>query len=264
MNQNIIEFRDVSIFWDEHPVVQDFSLELPAGGSGAGSGRITALLGPGRSGKSSILAAVNRLIDEIPGSSVEGSISVLGADVRGGWDVNELRRRVGTIFPVPNPFPVSIYENIAWAARLHGHSEDLDALVQESLERTQLWFEIKDKLRQPAMRLSAGQIQRLCLSRALAVGPDLLLLDDATAALDPISTQKFEECLDGLGIPILFATQNAQQAARVSHQTAVLLPDPGAGRAQVSRLVEFGPTRALFANPQHRLTEDFLAGKFFR
>jgi phosphate transport system ATP-binding protein len=225
---------------------------------------VTALIGPSGCGKSTLLRCLNRMNDEIPGARVDGTILVGGEKITGpDVDVTELRLRVGMIFQRPNPFPKSIYDNVAFGPRTHGvrSRDQLDDIVKESLKSAALWKEVKDKLRVSAFELSGGQQQRLCIARALAVSPEVLLMDEPCSALDPISTQQIEDTMDKLRqeLTIVIVTHNMQQAARVSQQTAFLLmEEPG----EPAHLVEYGATSEMFTNPRDRRTEDYITGRF--
>jgi phosphate transport system ATP-binding protein len=219
--------------------------------------RITALIGPSASGKSTLLRCLNRLNDEVANCRVEGSVHIGGVDVYAkSVDVHELRRRVGMVFQRPNPFPLSVYDNVAYGPRLFGTrgARELDGAVEASLRAASLWDDVAGRLDESAFALSIGQQQRLVLARALAVGPEILLLDEPASALDPAATLRFEELLRELSrrYTILLVTHNMQQAARVSDFTAFL---------HEGRLVEFGETDTLLTNPRERLTEDYLTGR---
>jgi phosphate transport system ATP-binding protein len=220
-------------------------------------GSVLAVIGPSGCGKSTLLRVLNRLVDRVPGVRLEGRVFL------GDWnildpqvDLAALRRRVGMVFQTPNPFPFSIYDNVAYGPRLHGVRDParLRAVVEASLRQAALWDEVRGKLRRPAASLSGGQQQRLCLARALAVGPDVLLMDEPTSALDPVSTARIEELITALKgrYTILLVTHNLQQAARVSDQTAFF---------QRGELVEVGPTPVIFTAPRDRRTEDYLTGR---
>ena len=249
-----IRIENLSVHYLHHTAVHEVNLDLPAL-------QVSSIIGPAGCGKSSLLGCINRFTDLEFGGRVEGTVFFQGRDVREA-EPQALRRRLSMIFPEPNPFPRSIFENIAWAVRLHRVPGELEEIVQKCLEATNLWSELKDKLKQNATRLSAGQQQRLCIARALAVEPSVLLLDEPTTTLDPISTQKVEETIVQLkqDYTIVLVTQNMQQAARISDQTALFLP----GQDRSGRLVEYGATQELFFNPKNRLTEDYLSGRFTR
>ena len=220
--------------------------------------RVTAFIGPSGCGKSTFLRTLNRMNDLIEGTRVEGTILLDGEDIYGPRvDVTTLRKRVGMVFQRPNPFPMSIYDNIAYGPRLHGirKKSELDAIVEQSLQGAALFDEIKDRLKKSALSLSGGQQQRLCIARALAVEPEVLLMDDPTAALDPISTQKVEELILELKqhYTVAIVTHNMQQAARVSDFTAFFL---------VGEMVEFGETQQVFHDPADKRTADYIGGRF--
>ena len=220
---------------------------------------VTAFIGPSGCGKSTFLRTLNRMNDIIPGARVEGRVQIDGQDVYGpGVDVVALRRRVGMVFQKSNPFPKSIYDNVAYGLRINGLTRgrrDLDAKVESSLTSAALWDEVKDRLHDSALALSGGQQQRLCIARALAIQPEVLLMDEPASALDPIATQRIEELIYVLkkDYTIVIVTHNMQQAARVSDHTAFFW---------LGKLVEFGPTDQIFTNPSEKLTEDYVTGRF--
>ncbi|MDR0996143.1 MAG: phosphate ABC transporter ATP-binding protein PstB [Zoogloeaceae bacterium] len=218
---------------------------------------ITAFIGPSGCGKSTLLKTLNRMNDLIEGCKIDGDIRLFGEDVYGDMDVNLLRKRVGMVFQKPNPFPMSIYDNIAFGPRTHGITSryELDPIVEQALRDAAIWDELKDRLKTSALGLSGGQQQRLCIARALAVAPEVLLLDEPTSALDPISTGKIEELLMTLKdrYHIVIVTHNMQQAVRISDSTAFFLH---------GEVVEQGPTERLFAHPKDRRTEDYITGRF--
>ncbi len=220
---------------------------------------VTAFIGPSGCGKSTFLRTLNRMNDIIPGARVEGRVQIDGRDVYGpGTDVVALRRRVGMVFQKSNPFPKSIYDNVAYGVRLNGLAKgrrDLDSIVESSLTASALWEEVKDRLHDSALALSGGQQQRLCIARALAIQPEVLLMDEPASALDPIATQRIEELIYVLkrNYTIVIVTHNMQQAARVSDATAFFW---------LGKLVEFGPTEKIFTNPAEKLTEDYVTGRF--
>lgn len=220
--------------------------------------KITAIIGPSGCGKSTLLRCFNRMNDLIPGVRIRGRIFLDGADIHApGTDLPRLRRRVGMVFQRPNPFPLSIFDNVAYGLRVHGKpsAEDLASVVETSLRATMLWDELKDRLHAPALDLSPEQQQRLCISRVLAVQPEVLLMDEPCSALDPIATAHIEELLRQLAqeYTIAIVTHNMQQAARVSQETAFLL---------LGELVEFGPTEEVFTRPRDRRTEDYITGRY--
>ena len=218
---------------------------------------ITAFIGPSGCGKSTLLKSLNRMNDLIEGCKISGEILLDGEDVYGTMDVNLLRKRVGMVFQKPNPFPMSIYDNIAYGPRTHGirSKSQLDEIVEKSLKDAAIWDEVKDRLKQNALGMSGGQQQRLCIARALAVQPDVLLMDEPTSALDPISTAKIEELVMELkkDYTIIIVTHNMQQAARISDKTAFFL---------LGEVIEFGKTETLFSVPEDKRTEDYITGRF--
>ena len=246
-----LELRALSLWYGERRALEAVSFAVPAR-------RITALIGPSASGKSSLLRCLNRLNDEIAECRLDGAVLVAGADVyANGVVVHELRRRVGMVFQKPNPFPLSVYENVAYGPRLLGirRRRELDECVESALRAAALWDEVAARLDDSALALSLGQQQRLVIARALAVGPEVLLMDEPASALDPATTLRFEELLHELArrYTILLVTHNMQSAARVSDYTAFL---------NKGRLVEFGETDTLLTNPRERLTEDYITGRY--
>ncbi|WP_043713271.1 phosphate ABC transporter ATP-binding protein PstB [Symbiobacterium thermophilum] len=241
----------VDLYYGSYRALRSISLEIPAN-------RVTALIGPSGCGKSSFLRCLNRMNDLIPGARVEGTITLDGADIYApGVDVVALRRRVGMVFQRPNPFPMSIYDNVAYGPRIHGERRKavLDEIVEQSLRGAALWDEVKDRLHRSALGLSGGQQQRLCIARSLAVKPEVLLMDEPASALDPISTAKIEELIRELRAQysIVIVTHNMQQAARISDYTAFFLS---------GELIEHGPTGTIFTNPKDQRTEDYITGRF--
>jgi phosphate transport system ATP-binding protein len=223
--------------------------------------RVTALIGPSGCGKSTLLRCLNRMNDLIPSARVSGSVRYHGQDIYApDIDPVEVRRRIGMVFQKPNPFPKSIYENVAFGARVNGYKGHMKELVERSLRQAALWSEVQDDLKKSGLALSGGQQQRLCIARALAVQPDVILMDEPCSALDPIATLKIEDLIRELvrDFTIVIVTHNMQQAARVSDYTAFLLADEsGAGR-----LIEYGPTQEVFTNPREKRTEDYITGRF--
>ncbi len=218
---------------------------------------ITALIGPSGCGKSTLLKSLNRMNDLVEGCEINGTIRLDGEDIYGNMDINLLRKRVGMVFQKPNPFPMSIYDNIAFGPRTHGiHSKaTLDEIVERSLKGAAIWDEVKDRLKKSALGMSGGQQQRLCIARALAIEPEVLLMDEPTSALDPISTAKVEELAAELkkNYTIVIVTHNMQQALRISDKTAFFL---------LGEMVEFGETEKLFSMPKDKRTEDYITGRF--
>jgi phosphate transport system ATP-binding protein len=249
--ETAVELNALSLWYANRQALDGVTFGVPAR-------RITALIGPSASGKSSLLRCLNRLNDEIPDSRVEGQVLIGGANIYAkDVVVHELRRRVGMVFQKPNPFPLSVYENVAYGPRLLGIRGrlDLDARIESALRSAALWDEVASRLDESALVLSLGQQQRLVIARALAVGPEILLMDEPASALDPASTLRFEELLLELAerYTVLLVTHNMQQAARVADYTAFL---------HQGRLVEFGETDALFTNPRERQTEDYITGRY--
>ena len=220
-------------------------------------GEITAFIGPSGCGKSTLLKCLNRMNDLVEGCRITGKVLLDGEDIYGSMDVNLLRKRVGMVFQKPNPFPMSVYDNIAYGPRTHGvrQKSKLDDIVEESLKNAAIWDEVKDRLKQSALGLSGGQQQRLCIARALATKPEVLLMDEPTSALDPISTSKIEDLANELkkDYTIMMVTHNMQQAARISDKTAFFL---------LGEIVEFGDTEQIFSVPRDKRTEDYITGRF--
>jgi phosphate transport system ATP-binding protein len=247
-----IDVADLSFFYGSKQALSDISMRLHAK-------CVTAFIGPSGCGKSTFLRTLNRMNDVVPGTKVAGEVRISGQNIYApDVDVVELRRRVGMVFQKSNPFPKSVFENVAYGPRVHQMARtkfDLARIVQESLERAALWDEVKDRLHESALGLSGGQQQRLCIARALAVQPEILLMDEPASALDPIATQRIEELIYHLKstYTIVIVTHNMQQAARVSDVTAFFW---------LGKLVEIGKTDAMFTNPREKLTEDYLTGRF--
>ncbi len=251
MADTIISAKGLDFYYGETHALKNISLDIP-------EKRITALIGPSGCGKSTFLRTVNRMNDLIEGVKVTGSLTYRGEEIYDpGRDVTELRRNIGMVFQKPNPFPMSIYDNVAYGPRTHGvrSRAKLDEIVEESLRAAAIWDEVKDRLKKSALGLSGGQQQRLCIARALAVKPDVLLMDESTSALDPISTSKIEELVMELkaDYTIVMVTHNMQQAVRVSDRTAFFL---------LGELIEFGYTEKMFSNPADKRTEDYITGRF--
>jgi phosphate transport system ATP-binding protein len=250
----VFELDALSCFYGTFRAVRDVSLQVPRN-------RITALIGPSGSGKSTLLRSFNRMNDLIDTARIEGSIRYHGVDLYAdGVDPVEVRRRIGMVFQKPNPFPKSIYDNVAFGPKVAGFKGDMDELVERSLRRAALWDEVKDKLRQPGTALSGGQQQRLCIARAIAVEPDVILMDEPCSALDPIATLRIEELMRELteNYTIVIVTHNMQQAARASEYTAFL----NMGEDRAGYLVEMATTEELFTRPANQLTEDYITGRF--
>jgi phosphate transport system ATP-binding protein len=252
-----IEARNLSIFYGNFRAVKDVNIPVE-------TQKITAMIGPSGCGKSTVLRAFNRMNDLIPIAHAEGDVLFHGQNIYAPEvDPIQVRRHIGMVFQKPNPFPKSIYENIAWGARINGFrgsKADTDALVEESLRSSALWDEVKDKLNQSGLSLSGGQQQRLCIARAIAVKPDIVLMDEPCSALDPISTLKIEELMRELSVKytIIIVTHNMQQAARVSDFTAFFTLD----ESRAGYLMEFGTTTQIFTNPMQKVTEDYITGRF--
>ena len=252
----IIQVRDLSVRYRSRYAVRDINIDFRRN-------HITAIIGPSGCGKSTLLRSLNRMNDLIPGAVVEGKVLYHGIDIYSkDVDPVALRSRIGMVFQRPNPFPMSIFDNVAFGLRVNGiklTKDELQRRVREALEKAALWEEVKDRLDAHAYSLSGGQQQRLCIARALAVEPEVLLLDEPTVSLDPISTAKIEELLISIkkDYTIIIVTHNMQQAARVSDYTAVMMPDEN----MVGRLIEFGPTKEVFTRPRDRRTEAYIAGR---
>ncbi|MCM3629061.1 phosphate ABC transporter ATP-binding protein PstB [Paenibacillus glycanilyticus] len=249
--QPLININNLNLYYGAFHALKDVSLTIP-------EKAITAFIGPSGCGKSTLLRTLNRMNDMIPGTRIEGSIAIGGTEIYSNdVDVETLRKKVGMVFQQPNPFPKSIYDNVAYGPRLHGitSKKQLDEIVETSLKSAVLWDEVKDYLKRSALSLSGGQQQRLCIARAIAVNPDVLLMDEATSALDPISTLKIEELAQELKdrYTIVMVTHNMHQAARVSNQTVFFLN---------GEVVEFSETEKLFSNPTDQRTEDYISGRF--
>lgn len=248
---NIITVKDMCLWYGEHQALKDINIDIP-------SKSITAFIGPSGCGKSTFLKSLNRMNDLIPSVKITGDVKYNGKNIFGSSvDVNELRREIGMVFQKPNPFPMSIYDNVAYGPRTHGvkSKAKLDDIVEQSLKDAAIWEEVKDRLKKNALGLSGGQQQRLCIARALAVKPAVLLMDEPTSALDPISTSKIEELTIKLkeNYTIIMVTHNMQQAVRISDKTAFFL---------LGELVEYGDTEMLFSNPKDKKTEDYITGRF--
>ena len=254
----VMELRDVSVFYGDFQAVRDTSMPID-------QNRITAMIGPSGCGKSTILRALNRMNDLIPGARVSGTVTYHGQDIYAqGVDPIQVRRRIGMVFQKPNPFPKSIYDNIAYGLRINGIKGRLDDQVEQALTGAALWDEVKDKLRTSAFALSGGQQQRLCIARAIAVQPDVILMDEPCSALDPISTSKIEDLMRELAetYTIVIVTHNMQQAARVSHYTAFFTAEVDERGVRYGRLIEFDETDRMFTNPSDTRTEDYVTGRF--
>ena len=254
-NDTIIETRHLNIYYGDFKAVTDVELKIPAK-------RITAIIGPSGCGKSTLLRAFNRMNELIPGSHIDGEIIFEGKNLYDrDVDPVEVRYRIGMVFQRPNPFPKSIYENVAWAARIHGYKGSVDELVESTLKKAALWDEVKDILKQSALSLSGGQQQRLCVARALAIQPEVILMDEPASALDPIATLKIEELMQSLkeNYTIVIVTHNMQQAARASDYTAMMMLTDGTRSGTV---IEFDETNKIFTRPRDKRTEDYVTGRF--
>ena len=253
-DQIVFDLIKLSCFYGSFRAVRDITLQVPRN-------RITAIIGPSGCGKSTLLRSFNRMNDLVDGAHIEGSILYHGVDLyEAGVDPVEVRRRIGMVFQKPNPFPKSIYDNVAFGPRVAGYRGNMDELVEQSLRRAALWDEVKDKLKEPGTALSGGQQQRLCIARAIAVEPDVILMDEPCSALDPIATLRIEELMHELkeNYTIVIVTHNMQQAARASDYTAFLTM----GEDRAGYLVEMAATEQLFTAPRNRLTEDYITGRF--
>ena len=240
----------LNLYYGDFHALKDVSMHVE-------KNEITAFIGPSGCGKSTLLKSLNRMNDLVEGCRIEGSVRLCGEDIYGDMDVNLLRRRVGMVFQKPNPFPMSVYDNIAYGPRTHGVTQRarLDEIVERSLRSAAIWDELKDRLKKSALGLSGGQQQRLCIARALAVEPEVLLMDEPTSALDPISKTKIEELAQNLKerYTIVIVTHNMQQATRISDKTAFFL---------LGEVVEFGATEQVFSMPRDKRTEDYITGRF--
>lgn len=248
---DIITVKNMCLWYGEHQALKDININIP-------QKSITAFIGPSGCGKSTFLKSLNRMNDLIPNVKITGNVKYNGKNIfESSVDVNELRREIGMVFQKPNPFPMSIYDNIAYGPRTHGikNKAKLDDIVEQSLKDAAIWNEVKDRLKKNALGLSGGQQQRLCIARALAVKPAVLLMDEPTSALDPISTSKIEELTTKLkkDYTIIMVTHNMQQAVRISDRTAFFL---------LGELVEYGDTEMLFSIPKDKRTEDYITGRF--
>lgn len=247
---DVIDIKNMNLYYGDFQALKNINMEIP-------SRKVTAFIGPSGCGKSTLLKSLNRMNDLVPGCSIIGDVLIGGVNIYGSININELRRRVGMVFQKPNPFPMSIYDNIAYGPRTHGirGKKELDEIVERSLRGAAIWDEVKDRLKKSALGLSGGQQQRICIARALAVEPDILLMDEATSALDPISTSKIEDLIADLKnrYTIIIVTHNMQQAARVSDKCAFFL---------LGELIEYGDTTQLFSVPKDKRTEDYITGRF--
>lgn len=244
------DVKNLNLHYGKFHALKDVNMEIP-------EKEITAFIGPSGCGKSTFLKCLNRMNDLVEGCNITGDVKLDGEDIFDGMDVNLLRKRVGMVFQNPNPFPMSVYDNIAYGPRTHGiHSkEKLDEIVERSLKQAAIWDELKDRLKKSALGLSGGQQQRLCIARALAVEPEVLLMDEPTSALDPISTSKIEDLAMELkhDYTIIMVTHNMQQATRIADKTAFFL---------LGQVIEFDDTEKMFSKPQDKRTEDYITGRF--
>jgi phosphate transport system ATP-binding protein len=248
--------RNMNIYYGQLLAVKDVNLAV-------GRQKITAIIGPSGCGKSTLLRAFNRMNDFVPGARVEGEVLMHGTNIYGAnIDPVEVRRRVGMVFQKPNPFPKTIYDNIAWGARINGYKGNMDELVERSLKQAALWEEVKDKLKQSGLSLSGGQQQRLCIARAIAIRPEVILMDEPCSALDPIATLKIEELMQELkkDYTIVIVTHNMQQAARVSDVTAMMMLAQDSRRS--GAVIEVDDTNTIFTRPKDKRTEDYVTGRF--
>ena len=245
-----ISVEGLNLYYGDFQALKNIDLQIP-------EKKITAFIGPSGCGKSTLLKTLNRMNDLVEGCRITGRVVLDGEDIYGGMDINRLRKRVGMVFQKPNPFPMSVYDNIAYGPRTHGvkGKAKLDEIVEKSLRGAAIWDEVKDRLKKSALGLSGGQQQRLCIARALAVEPEVLLMDEPTSALDPISTARIEELAMELEkqYTIVIVTHNMQQAVRISDRTAFFL---------LGEMVEFGDTEKLFSMPRDKRTEDYITGRF--
>ena len=253
-NNYAIETNDLSIHYGKFTAVKGVNLKIDRQ-------KITAIIGPSGCGKSTLLRAFNRMNDFVPSCHVTGELTLQGQNLYGKEvDPVEVRRKIGMVFQKPNPFPKSIYENIAWGARINGFKGKMDELVEQSLRSAALWDEVKDKLQQSAYALSGGQQQRLCIARTIAIQPEIILMDEPASALDPISTLRIEELMQELkkNYTIIIVTHNMQQAARASDYTAMMMIDD----QRAGGVIEFDDTKTIFTRPSDKRTEDYVTGRF--
>jgi phosphate transport system ATP-binding protein len=252
--QTIVDIKGLDVYYGNFQAVGNVTFNVP-------KNQITALIGPSGCGKSTVLRCINRMNDLVPSARVEGSILYHGVDINAPTvDPVEVRRHIGMVFQKPNPFPKSIYDNIAWGARINGFKGNADELVEHCLRQAALWDEVHDKLNESGLALSGGQQQRLCIARTLAINPDVILMDEPCSALDPISTLRIEDLMRELQrrYTIVIVTHNMQQAARVSDQTVFFSLD----ETRMGTLIEVGPTKKMFTNPTDPRTEDYITGRF--
>jgi len=247
---NIVKIKDLNLFYGKTQALKNINMNIE-------KNKVTALIGPSGCGKSTFLRSINRMNDLIENVIIDGQVVFDGKDIYKEFDEIDLRKRVGMVFQKANPFPMSIYDNVAYGPRIHGikNKKELDIIVEKSLKKAALWDEIKDRLNKNAQGLSGGQQQRLCIARTLAIEPELILMDEPTSALDPISTSKIEELMHTLkkDYSVIIVTHNMQQAGRISDDTAFFLS---------GEVIEFGKTSNIFHNPQDKRTEDYITGRF--
>jgi phosphate transport system ATP-binding protein len=250
----VVRARNVDVFYGDNHAIQNVSLDV-------GRNEVISLIGPSGCGKSTVLRCFNRMNDLISSARIEGEVLFQGQNIYGQHvDPVEVRRRIGMVFQKPNPFPKTIYENVAWGTRINGFRGDMDEMVERALRSAALWDEVKDKLQQSALGLSGGQQQRLCIARAIAVEPEIILMDEPASALDPIATLRIEDLMKELSLKytIIVVTHNMQQAARISDFTAFFSVDEN----RTGNLVEFDETEKIFTNPSQKSTEDYITGRF--
>lgn len=258
VTEAVLRAKNVDVYYGNNLAVSQVSLDIPIN-------QVVAFIGPSGCGKSTILRCFNRMNDLIPSARVEGEITFRGKDIYAqNVDPVGLRSNIGMVFQKPNPFPKSIYENVAWGARLNRYQGDLDDLVEESLQKAAIWDEVKDKLRQSGLALSGGQQQRLCIARAIAIQPEVILMDEPCSALDPISTLKIEELMHELkeNYTIIIVTHNMQQASRVSDLTAFFNAEATDKGGKLGYLVEYDHTEKIFQNPAEKSTQEYVSGRF--
>jgi phosphate transport system ATP-binding protein len=250
----VLSAERLTVYYGDYRAVRDVTIDFA-------THKITALIGPSGCGKSTVLRSFNRMNDLVPGARVEGLVSYHGEDIyHPEVDPVEIRRRIGMVFQKPNPFPKSIYENVAWGARINGYKDDMDELVERALRRAALWDEVVDKLDQSGLSLSGGQQQRLCIARAIAVRPDVILMDEPCSSLDPVATLRIEDLMRELAedYTIVIVTHNMQQAARVSDFTGMMM----LGDDRAGEMIEYDKTQKMFTRPRDKRTEDYVTGRF--
>ena len=249
----VLEARDLSVAYGENTAISDVTFQVP-------KNSVVSLIGPSGCGKSTLLRCFNRMNDLIPSATVRGSVNFVGQNIYApGVDPTEIRFRIGMVFQRPNPFPKSIYENVAFGPRINGMTDDLDEVVETSLRRAAVWDEVKDRLSDSGLSVSGGQQQRICIARALAVNPEIVLMDEPASSLDPISTQAIERLILELSseVTIIIVTHNMQQATRISDYAAVMM----AGEERIGRLIEYGTNDQVFGNPKDERTEAYVTGR---